>query len=102
MKQRLAPVEHRSLLFSSGKLFANMLTQNRQNDRTRVKQSPEPKRTVSRMDNHHSAMFERILSQTIKSPLIFSGQGVKISQEVFCRTIFEDVVLLWAQDHSGD
>lgn len=101
LKQRFAKFAHREILFSDEKPFTIEQSYNPQNDRIWATEAPGASAIVTRSQKAASVMAWAGVTATGKTPLIFIESGVKINQEVYRKTILENVVLPWTKNHFG-
>ena len=101
LQQRAAGTRWERILFTDEKLFSVEQAHNRQNDRYWSSQSPGSSAIVEHRQNPQSVMVWGGICSSVKTPLVFVEQGVKINQKMYGKDILETVVLPWAHQHFG-
>ncbi|EYC42467.1 hypothetical protein Y032_0531g3034 [Ancylostoma ceylanicum] len=105
LKSRLADGRHLDVIWSDEKLFTIEESINKQNHRILALTASDANssgRIVSRSQHPQRVMVWGAISSKGKSPLVFIDPDVKISADVYRKTVLEDTLLPWARSHYGD
>ena len=86
------------MLFLDEKIFTIEAVHNHHNDRIWATESPGSA-IVARSQHPVSVMVWGGICESVKTPLVFVEQGVKINKDVYRQQILVDVVEPWAQQH---
>ena len=88
-----------NLVFSDEKKFDVQHHVNPQNDRVWSCGGEVGPRRVTRVQGTASVMVWEAVTQSVRSPLVFVEQGVKLNQENYQNDILVGSLLPWAKEH---
>ena len=88
-----------NLIFSDEKKFNVQHHANPQNDRVWSSDGKVGPQRVTRVQGMTSVMVWKAVTESVRSPLVFVEQGVKLNQENYQNDILVDSLLPWAKEH---